>query len=425
MVAATQNVGNNVRATGVRSKAVVSTERKFRILIAHPGRQHSHQAAVALREAGYLACYATGVPVCERQFAIILRDILRKFSVYANVELPLDLTRVNMVATIVNRLLVRYLPERLIGPIQYETYRIFDRWVARLIAHEEFDAVIAYENSALYSFRAAKKIGAKCILDAASLHHVEQDRHYVSGLPNAYKARVDLRKDEEVSLADCIFTASDLAAKSYIANAHPTKRIKTILLGVDIQQFKPVPRCFDRPSCDPFNFIFIGSAVAKKGFDVVLDCTETLLTEGLSVKLLVVGRLDHNLLLGRRALRNNIRQYGVISQNELAAVLREAHCLLLPSRFDSFGMVVVEAMASGLPVIVSDMVGSRELVEEGRNGFVVPVGNPKALADRMRWCVQNPEILEKLSAAARATAEQVSWANYRRRFSAAVREVLL
>ena len=118
-----------------------------------------------------------------------------------------------------------------------------------------------------------------------------------------------------------------------------------------------------------------GLATAKKGFDLILDSLDILVSEGLPVELLVAGRVDQTLLSGRTALRSKIREYGMVSQSELASILPRARCLLLPSLFDSFGMVVVEAMACGLPVIVSDMVGAGQLIEEGRNGFVVPVGN--------------------------------------------------
>ena len=121
---------------------------------------------------------------------------------------------------------MRRLPEYVVGPIVYELLRVFDRWAAQLVAEERFDAVVAYENSALCTFEAAKKIGAACILDAASLHRVEQDRYYESGLPRVYKARVDRLKDRELSLADVVFTASDLAAKSYVVNTNCGKSYK-------------------------------------------------------------------------------------------------------------------------------------------------------------------------------------------------------
>src|SRR5262249_17070190 len=225
-----------------------------------------------------------------------------------------------------------------------------------------------YENSAVHTFEVAKKIGTKCILDAASVHRVEQDRQYVTGLPSAYKARVDMLKDKELVLADCIFTASRLAARSYLANTDSSIRVKTILLGVDLDRFKPTSQpCF--ASHQPFIFAFVGSATAKKGFDLVLDCMEILISEGLSIELSVAGKVEQHLVSGRTRLQARIQQYGVVSQSNLASIIRNAHCLLLPSLFDSFGMVVAEAMASGVPVIVSDMVGAQELVEEGRNGF--------------------------------------------------------
>jgi glycosyltransferase involved in cell wall biosynthesis len=393
------------------------------ILIAHSGRQHSHQAALALQQAGVLGCYATGVPVSRNQLGAPWAGILRRFSVYEEVDIPRRQTRIYLLAPAVNRLLARYLPERIIKPTQYETYRMFDRWVARLVLEHHFDAVIAYENSALHTFRAAKKTGAKCILDAADLHHADQDRYHTSTLSSAYKMRVDMSKDAEIALADCIFVTSDMALKSYLTNVGSKKMIRAIPLGVDIDQFKPNPEVRSSKSFPP-RFIFVGSANAKKGFDVILESMDMLFSEGFSFKLLVVGVTDQSLIAKRKHLRDNIVEFGMVGHSRLPSILTTSDCLLLPSRFESFGLVVAEAMACGVPVIVSDMVGAKELVDEGRNGFIVPVGCREALADRMRWCMVHREKLKTMSTAARATAEKASWAGYRERFMAAVRETM-
>jgi len=68
----------------------------------------------------------------------------------------------------------------------------------------------------------------------------------------------------------------------------------------------------------------------------------------------------------------------------------------LPSRVDGFGMAVPEAMACGVPAIVSDMVGAKEVIEEGHNGFIVPSGNSDALVDRMRWCICNATLMHSI-----------------------------
>src|SRR5262249_28387622 len=91
----------------------------------------------------------------------------------------------------------------------------------------------------------------------------------------------------------------------------------------------------------------------------------------------------------------------VIPPDVFGQTLRSAQCLLLPSRVDAFGLVVLEAMACGVPAIVSDTVGAKELIEEGHNGFVVPSGNSDALFDRMRWCIWNATSVRSMSTAVR------------------------
>jgi glycosyltransferase involved in cell wall biosynthesis len=113
-----------------------------------------------------------------------------------------------------------------------------------------------------------------------------------------------------------------------------------------------------------------------------------------------------------------------VAQDELASELRRADCLVLPSRVESFGMVVAEALASGTPVIVSSMVGAKDLVGDGRAGWVVPVGDPDALAARMLWCARHPEDLAALAPTARASAENVTWDAYHLRYASLVRELV-
>jgi glycosyltransferase involved in cell wall biosynthesis len=406
-----------------KAQIAPTADKQLSVLVAHAGRQHSHQAALALEEAGLLGCYATGVPISRNQLDASWSRLIQRLSVYDEVDIPISRARLNLVAPAANRVLSRYMPEIIAGPIQYEAYRIFDRWVARLICQQSFDVVISYENCAFYTFQAAKRTGAKCILDAASLHHADQQRLYRSGLPSRYKARVDRLKDAEIALADCIFVASDFAFKSYIANMGTSKNIKIIPLGVDVNLFSP-PQERRINQAAPLNFIFVGSGTTQKGFDVVLDSMSKLVSEGLSLRLLVAGITDKQLIMRKKHLIDKIVEFGMISQIKLPSIMRQADCLLLPSRFDSFGMVVAEALSCGVPVIVSDMVGAKQLVEEGRNGFVVPVGSTDALAAKMRWCISNRKRLKGMSSLARAAAEQVRWERYRERIIEAIREVL-
>jgi glycosyltransferase involved in cell wall biosynthesis len=87
-------------------------------------------------------------------------------------------------------------------------------------------------------------------------------------------------------------------------------------------------------------------------------------------------------------------------------------------------MVVAEALACGLPVLVSDMVGAAELVTPGRNGWIVPAGDTTALAERMAWCVRNRAAVRGMSEQCRRSAEAATWPAYHCRLAELLRAIV-
>lgn len=91
---------------------------------------------------------------------------------------------------------------------------------------------------------------------------------------------------------------------------------------------------------------------------------------------------------------------------------QKADCFVLPSRHDSFGMAVLEALACGTPVIVSDMVGSSTIVREHHVGWIVPVGDVETLMNQMEWCVRHRHLMLEMRTVARACAMKYGWEKY-------------
>jgi glycosyltransferase involved in cell wall biosynthesis len=118
---------------------------------------------------------------------------------------------------------------------------------------------------------------------------------------------------------------------------------------------------------------------------------------------------------GFDCLSEPISLIGRLPHAQLARELDAHDVLVLPSRVDSFGMVVAESMACGLPVIVTENVGAKELVSVGENGLIVPVGDSDALADAMEWFIRNRSRVPEMSIAARKTAELYDWSYYYKR----------
>jgi glycosyltransferase involved in cell wall biosynthesis len=402
----------------------------MRVLVTHPGRQHSHQAALGLERAGMLAGYWAGVPAVAEQARRLPAWLRRRFARYAPV--PLDPRRVRWfpAAPALRRLGDALLPPAGAAHVDLLACRLFDRWAAAGLAGAGVDAVIACEISALATFRAARRLGIATILDAPSLHHAAQDRLHGTTDPPDLHRRIVRIKDREIALADQVLTVSRLARDTYLAAGVPADRVHALLLGADLELFTPAPaqpaeaRPGDGGEADGFRFVFCGATIRRKGFDVLLAAFDRVAAELPAARLRVVGpRGDAaGLLAGRDGVR--VTAAGPVGQPELAAELRRADCLVLPSRNDSYGMVVAEALACGLPVLVSEMVGAGELVTPGRNGWIVPAGDAAALAERMAWCVRNGAAVRGMREECRRTAEAATWPAYHHRLAELLRAIV-
>jgi glycosyltransferase involved in cell wall biosynthesis len=400
----------------------------MKVLITHPGRQHSHQAAVALERAGMLAGYWAGVPAVAAQARRAPAWLRRRFARYAPV--PLDPRRVRWfpATPALRRLSDALLPRGAAARIDLLACRLFDRWAAGRLPRAGVDAVIACEISALATFRAARRLGIATILDAPSLHHRAQDRLHGTTDPPGLHRRIARIKDQEIALADQVLTVSSLARDTYLEAGVPASRVHAVMLGADLELFTPAARdpgdaarAGRLGGDDGFVFVFCGATIRRKGFDLLLaafDRVSAAMPAAMpAARLRIVGpRGDAAGLLDGRA-GDRIAVAGPVAQPELADELRRADCLVLPSRNDSYGMVVAEALACGLPVLVSQMVGAKELVTPGRNGWIVPAGDAGALADQMAWCVRNREAVRGMREQCRRSAEAATWPAYHHRLA--------
>ncbi|HYX23249.1 MAG TPA: glycosyltransferase family 4 protein [Thermoanaerobaculia bacterium] len=383
------------------------------MLVTHPGRQHSHQAALALAGAGMLAGYWSGVPALARHRRRVPAPLWRRFVRYASVPLPPERVRWAPWVPALRRL----------GPwADFLACRLFDRWAAARLRPGAADAVVACEISALATFRKARRLGMLTVLDAAATHHRTQDRFHGFPEPADLHRRITAVKDAEIALADQIFTVSELARRSYLEAGVPPERVHRVPLGVDVELFTPAAG--ETPKREGTTFVFAGAATRVKGLDLLLAAFARVREIEPAARLLVIGPAgDCSSLLDPTA-PPGVTVLGPLPQAEVAARFAAADCLVLPSRNESFGMVVPEALAAGLPALVSERVGARDLVTEDRTGWIVPVEDVEALTRRMIWCVRHPEEVRALRSTCRRAAEDAGWPAYHRRFVELVRSLL-
>jgi glycosyltransferase involved in cell wall biosynthesis len=386
--------------------------------------QHSHQLALALHEQGWLKAYWSGIPVASpgESPPFWMPERLRRR--VKTVDIPASLRRHPLRFQLGLRAGAR-LPPAVRGAPHDLEHRIshwFDTWTAHRINALRPQVVIAYENAAYHTFAAAKAVGAFCVLDAASLHQRFKRQLLTEHPDTPFNAEVSRRKDVEVECADLVLTCSPLAAESYVAEGVPASKIRPLLLGAELPvQQTPGPAA--APKTAP-RFLFAGGLRRLKSIDLILQAFGRLAREGLAYELHFVGDLADPELAPLLQDTPHVTHLPGVPQSELYPLMAQADCLLLPSRFDSFGMVVAEAMACGTPALVSTCTGAKAMIEQtpGSGWIVEPEAD--AIHDQVRALLLDPAQLAHARDAARRAAEPFSWQAYRARAAALLSDVL-
>jgi phosphatidylinositol alpha-mannosyltransferase len=175
--------------------------------------------------------------------------------------------------------------------------------------------------------------------------------------------------------------------------------------GVDLSLARPDG---SRPH-EELRLLFVGRAEARKGLPVLLRAFEALRGAGVDARLTVAGATREEvepLLLDPEG----VEVAGRVSDDDKWRLLGEADLLCAPSLGgESFGMVLTEAFASGTPVVASDIAGYRDVVRDGTDGLLVPVGDPVELGEAMRALAFAPGRRARMAEAARERAERFAW----------------
>ncbi|RZK76847.1 MAG: glycosyltransferase [Pedobacter sp.] len=168
-----------------------------------------------------------------------------------------------------------------------------------------------------------------------------------------------------------------------------------------------------KDSIDSFTFICIGSLSLTKGTHILLDAWRKHFSKLANAKLIFAG----NNSLPDKVIENlpaNIRIMGFLNKPDLELIYREADLLVFPTLGDGFGMVITEAMAHGIPVLTTKNSAGYDLIENEVDGFITEAGDAEALAERMRWIVENKSILPNMSKLIIEKAKKYQWSDYRK-----------
>ena len=255
------------------------------------------------------------------------------------------------------------------------------------------------------------KAGLICMM-AAWLARVPRRVHTFTGLvwPTAtgLKRRVLMATDWLTCACATHIIPEGEGVKNDLLNHHITyKDIKVLghgnVRGIDMDRYKPAESALEDKH--GFTFVFVGRIVRDKGINELVSAFDRLHQLYGEIRLVLVGPREDDLdpvlpeTLERINQGDGIEAVG--SQRDVRPFYQQADALVFPSYREGFPNVVIEAGAMGLPSIVTDINGSREIIIEGKNGVIIPPRDEQTLFEAMKGFVEHPEVVRSMAANAR------------------------
>ena len=306
-------------------------------------------------------------------------------------------------------------------------YKFLDKAVA---GHhlDNINAIYCYEDGAAITFQAAKERNILCLYDLpipfykTSRRIQQEEAQLFPELASSLQAidepqwKLD-RKDQEITLADHIFVASSMTYNSLIDAGVTDDRISIIPYGAPIDYFHPQPK----PD-STFRALFVGRVGPRKGVHYLLQAWKSLNLSTAELCLVGINEFPPDWL---KPYQDYIHYTPSVPHHTLNQHYTRASVFIFPSLVEGFGLVLLEAMACGIPIITTPNTAGLDLITDGVEGFIVPIRDVEALKEKIEWCYHHPNELADMGKAARKKAEFLTWDLYRHRLGQIIQKLLM
>lgn len=217
-----------------------------------------------------------------------------------------------------------------------------------------------------------------------------------------FEEHMDMQAVGACRLADRILAPSSFVKDSLLLGGISPKKITVIPFGVDVSRFRPTRK----KSVQRFRAVFAGNINNRKGIKYLIEAWKSLSLPDADLHLYGILYPEARKYL-HDAKKNHIIVHGFC---DLSRELPKADIFVFASLLEGSAKVVYEALACGLPVVTTHNAGS--VVEDGRDGFIVPIMDTQALAQKIRLLYDNPALRKKMGREARTKAKSYTWERY-------------
>ncbi|MDQ6940147.1 MAG: glycosyltransferase family 4 protein [Verrucomicrobiota bacterium] len=311
---------------------------------------------------------------------------------------------------------LRWHPVRLISfldrPYYYGAKKKYLDWIAsRQLETGRYDLFHSWSGDCLQSLRVAKRRGIPSLIEIPTWHRDRGRAPKIATAANGkrgWKENLLLERErflEEYELADLLVVLSERAADTFRVQGFPEKKLYYLPRGVDVQRFTPG----EKPPV--FRAIFSGALIERKGIHFLLEAWHRLNLK--NAELWLVGSVHDEAKPHLQTFwRDNIRVVGFA--RDVENYLRQGTVHVFPSQLEGSAKVTYEAAACGLPQITTREAG--DVVIDNVEGIIIPPANVDRLAEAILHLYQHPEIVERMSIAARErVVKNFTWDHFRTR----------
>ena len=286
--------------------------------------------------------------------------------------------------------------------------RIYRR-VKKILKREQFDVIHLHEP-------------LTPTLPLAVLRHVPlSPQSVVVGTFHAYRESMHPGYDYAKLLFEPFFGRLDgriavsEAVREYLTPYFPGD-YRIIPNGIDLERFSdPALRSIEQFDDGKLNILFVGRLEKRKGFKYLLQAFAQVKQAVPEARLMVVGAYDKEdkepfVLYARQHRLRDVRFIGQVSEDDLPRYYRTCHVFCAPSTgFESFGIILLEAMAAGRPIVASDIDGYRGVLADGEEGLLVQPEDERRLADALVRLLKDPALRERMGRQGQAKAANYVW----------------
>lgn len=399
----------------------------MRVLLAHPGIQHAPRLARELERLGLLDSFWTGIAIGESGAAARIARSLRAIpplgGLSNRIVRGVPSNRLHRVPLVEIRALARLKCGRDSLQTLHERNERFQRAVP-VEAIRAASATIGFDTSSWILAEHAGAEGKPFFLDRTIAHpaafaRIEAELHRRfpdwCDQPSARPAWLAEAEAAEHRLAHRISVGGSFARDTLVAEGIDPARIVVNPYGVDWTAFgaSSTPRA---PSPRrPFRFLFLGSVTARKGVPLLIAAWRAIDRRRGDAELWIAGPAGAR---ERKLIPDlpGLRAIGAVPHADVPSLLGQADVFVLPSYFEGFGLVLLEALAAGLPFISTSHTGAADLPEDPRLGTRVDVGSLDALVAAMESCLRSPPDRDSVRAACLPLQPIFSWEAYGNRW---------